>query len=162
MPGRGTAPPPDGRGTDTPLEGRCISIPRPDPIEYARRKARVFSPLPAQPRFRPFRGPRLRSRGAAAAAARAHAPSSASKANQEIMGSAVAHGLPARPRLLIVRTRRTRGAAAALRSLGGGRFRRVIELPLCAGYRLAPELYARIAARASRRRCRATGRTGSP
>ncbi len=60
------------------------------------------------------------------------------------MGRALAAGLPADPRLSVVRTADPEEAARAARGLGIGRFRRVAEVPLSAGYRLAPGRYAEL------------------
>ena len=115
--------------------------PAKNPTEYARRKARVFSPLPRSLVFIPSVGlgyglPELLER----------LPEDCVvlcvEMFQEVMAMALSQGLPADPRLCIVRTDGPEGAAAALESMGIHRFRRVVELPLCAGYRLAPELYA--------------------
>ena len=111
------------------------------PLEYARRKARVFSPPPRSLIFVPSVGlghglPELLERLAEGCAVLCV------EVFQEVMAAALSQGLPADPRLLIVRTADPAGAAAALESMGVHRFRRVVELPLCAGYRLAPELYA--------------------
>jgi hypothetical protein len=114
-----------------------------DPIDYARRKARVFSPSPRTLIFVPSVGlghgimtllESLPEGGAVLVI----------EAFQEVMGIAVTIGLPADPRLTIIRTDDPSAAAAALRKLGTGRFRRIIELPLSAGYRLAPGVYGRI------------------
>ncbi len=112
-----------------------------NPLEYARRKARVFSPPPRSLVFVPSIGlgyglSELLERlpeGCAVLCVEVH---------QEVMAMALSQELPADPRLSIVRTAEPAGAAAALESMGIHGFRRVVELPLCAGYRLAPELYA--------------------
>ncbi len=57
------------------------------------------------------------------------------------MAVAVARGLPTDPRLLVVRTADAHGVEAALQRIGAYRFRRVMQVALCAGYRLAPRLY---------------------
>jgi len=109
-------------------------------VNYARRKARVFSPLPRSLYFVPSLGlghglPELLSA----------LPPDCSvlcvEAYQEVMAVALAQGIPRDHRLLVVRTGDPEAVAAALRSMGTGRFRRVVEAPLCAGYRLAPRLY---------------------
>jgi hypothetical protein len=66
------------------------------------------------------------------------------EADPRIMALAVREGLPADPRLAIVRTTDFAAVAEALARLGTGRFRRVVEAPLCSGYRLFPALYADI------------------
>lgn len=117
--------------------------PSEDPTEYARRKARVFSPLPKTLVYVPSVGlghgleqllHALPPDGAVLCV----------EAFQEVMGTAIASGLPHDPRLTIIRTDDPAAVAAALRSLGTGRFRRVREIPLSAGYRLAPVVYGRI------------------
>ena len=117
--------------------------PRKDPVEYARRKARVFSPLPRSLYFVPSLG-----LGHGLSELLEALPPDCSvlcvEAYQEIMAVAMSHGVFRDRRLLVVRTGDPEAAAAALRSMGTGRFRRVIEMPLCAGYRLAPQLYGRI------------------
>jgi hypothetical protein len=117
--------------------------PRTDPVPYARRKARVFSPLPQSLYFVPSLGlgyglPDLLE------ALPADCCVLCVEVFQEVMKVAVDRGIPRDPRLLVVRTEDPDAAAAALRSMGTGRFRRVVEAPLSAGYRLAPELYVRI------------------
>jgi hypothetical protein len=59
-----------------------------------------------------------------------------------LMRRAEACGLPADPRLVVVQTADPDEAARAARALGIGRFRRVAEVPLSAGYRLDPARYA--------------------
>lgn len=117
--------------------------PRKEPVSYARRKARVFSPLPRTLYYVPSLGlghglPELLEK----------LPQSSAvlcvEAFQEVMGIALQRGVFRDPRLVIVRTVEPDAAVAALRSLGTGRFRRVVEMPLCAGYRLAPEAYAAV------------------
>jgi hypothetical protein len=67
------------------------------------------------------------------------------EADAELLDRASAAGLPRDSRLAVICTREPEVAARAARSLGIGRFRRVVELPLCAGYRLEPRLYADLA-----------------
>lgn len=67
------------------------------------------------------------------------------EADPELNDRAAAAGLPRDSRLAVVCTRDPEEAARAARSLGIGRFRRVAEVPLCAGYRLEPRLYAALA-----------------
>ena len=124
------------------LQWRGLSLyPPADPVEYARRKARVFSPLPRTLVFVPSLG-----LGHGLADLLRRLPDDCGilciEAFQEIMGIALTQELPRDPRLLIVRTADPAAAAGALHEMGVGRFRRVVELPLCAGYRLAPEIYA--------------------
>ena len=117
--------------------------PRTDPVSYARRKARVFSPLPQSLYFVPSVG-----LGHGLQDLLGALPSDCGvlcvEVFQEVMKAAAAQGMPRDRRLLVVRTEDPEAAVAALRSMGTGRFRRVVETPLSAGYRLAPELYARI------------------
>jgi hypothetical protein len=61
--------------------------------------------------------------------------------DQRVMALAVGRGLPADPRLRVVRTTDELGAVAVLQALGPGRFRRVTEAPLSGGWRVAPERY---------------------
>ncbi|MGA2976747.1 MAG: 6-hydroxymethylpterin diphosphokinase MptE-like protein [Spirochaetia bacterium] len=116
--------------------------PQGDPIEYARRKARVFSPGARSLIFVPSIG-----LGHGLQDLLLHAPDTCAilcvEAFQEVMGIAMTRGLPRDPRLTIIRTEDPDAVAAALRNMGMGRFRRVIAMPLCAGYRLAPGLYER-------------------
>jgi hypothetical protein len=113
-----------------------------NPIEYARRKARVVSPPSRSLVLVPSVG-----LGYGLAELLERLPEDCAilcvEAYQEVMAIALMQELPSDPRLSIVRTADPAGAAAALNGLGIHRFRRVIEAPLCAGYRLAPELYAR-------------------
>jgi len=146
--------PPAVRADETPVvlqteEGPTLCwrgidfYPRKDPVSYARRKARVFSPLPQSLYYVPSLG----LGHGLVELLEGLPPGSAVlcvEAFQEVMGVALRHGVHRDPRLLIIRTEEPDGALAALRSLGTGRFRRVVELPLCAGYRLAPEAYASI------------------
>jgi hypothetical protein len=117
--------------------------PRTDPVEYARRKARVFSPRHQSLYFVPSLGlghglPELLDglpQDCAVLCVEVY---------QEVVKVAAARGIPRDPRLVVVRTEDPEAAVAALRKMGTGRFRRVLEAPLCAGYRLAPQVYARI------------------
>jgi hypothetical protein len=117
--------------------------PRKDPIGSARRKARVFSALPRTLYFVPSLG-----LGHGLAELLGALPEGSAvlcvEAFQEIAAQASRLGLPNDPRLVVVRTDDADAAAAALRNMGTGRFRRVVEVPLCAGYRLAPMVYAAI------------------
>lgn len=61
--------------------------------------------------------------------------------DQRVMALAAARGLPADPRLRVVRTADELGVVACLQALGPGRFRRVREAPLSGGWRAAPERY---------------------
>jgi hypothetical protein len=63
--------------------------------------------------------------------------------HQEVMWIAIERGLPTDARLTVLRTDDPAAVAAALAGMGQRRFRRVVEVPLCAGYRLDPERYAR-------------------
>ena len=117
--------------------------PRTDPVRSARRKARVFSPLPRSLYYVPSLG-----LGHGLPELLAALPSDCSvlcvEAFQEVAKAAAGIGIPRDPRLVVVRTEDPEAAVAALRSMGTGRFRRVIEVPLSSGYRLAPDLYGRI------------------
>ena len=64
--------------------------------------------------------------------------------DQRVMALAAGRGLPADPRLRVVRTSDVLGAVACLQALGPGRFRRVREAPLSGGWRVAPERYRAI------------------
>ncbi|HET6452402.1 MAG TPA: 6-hydroxymethylpterin diphosphokinase MptE-like protein [Spirochaetia bacterium] len=116
-----------------------------DPEQYARRKARVFSPLPRSLVFVPSVG-----LGYGLADLLQALPADAAilcvEAFPEVMAGALA-AVPRDPRLCVVRTQDPEAAAVALRRLGTGRFRRVMEIPLCAGYRTAPEVYSGIRTR---------------
>ena len=132
--------------TDTgpTLHWRGIDFyPRTDPVSYARRKARVFSPLSRSLYFVPSLG-----LGYGLKELLQSLPPDSSvlcvEAYQEVMAVAMTQGVPRDRRLVVVRTDDPEGAASALRSMGVGRFRRVVEVPLCAGYRLAPQLYGSI------------------
>jgi hypothetical protein len=120
--------------------------PQHDPIEYARRKARVFSPRPRSVLFVPSVG-----LGHGLAELLEQLPENCAilcaEASQEVMAIALRQGLPRDPRLVIVRTDDPAELAAALAGLGIHNFRRVMEVPLCTGYRLAPELYGRFRSR---------------
>ena len=61
--------------------------------------------------------------------------------DQRVMGLAAARGLPADPRLRVVRTADELGVVACLQALGPGRFRRVREAALSGGWRTAPLRY---------------------
>jgi 6-hydroxymethylpterin diphosphokinase MptE-like len=128
------------RGTTAVWRGIDL-YPSPDPMEYARRKARVFSFSPRTLVYVPSVG-----LGYGLADLLGRLPSSCSvlcvEAHQSLMALAIAQGLPRDPRLFIVRTDHEEGAARLLHEIGVARFRRVVEVPLCAGYRLAPALYA--------------------
>jgi hypothetical protein len=114
-----------------------------EPVEYARRKARVFSFLPRTLVFVPSVG-----LGYGLQELLSRLPPSASvlcvEAHQPLMALAIAQGLPRDPRLLVLRADSEELVARALREMGESRFRRVVEVPLSAGYRLAPELYGRM------------------
>lgn len=61
--------------------------------------------------------------------------------DQRVMALAAARGLPADPRLRVVRTSDELGVVACLQALGPGRFRRVREAALSGGWRTAPQRY---------------------
>jgi len=117
--------------------------PRTEPVSYARRKARVLSPLPRTLYYVPSLG-----LGHGLAELMEQLPRECAvlcvEAYQQVMALALAQGVRRDPRLVIVRTEEPDAAVAALRTLGIGRFRRVVEMPLCAGYRLAPATYRAI------------------
>ena len=117
--------------------------PASDPVEYARRKARVFSCPPQTLVFVPSVG-----LGYGLEELLSRLPSSCSilcvEAHQPVMGMALAQGLPQDKRLLVVRTDSEEVVARALREMGEWRFRRVTVVPLSAGYRLSPALYVRM------------------
>ena len=114
-----------------------------DPVSYARRKARVVSPLPRTLYYVPSLG---LGHGLADLVDRLPQGSAVLcvEAFQQVMGVALGRGVHRDARLVIVRTEEPDAAVAALRSMGTGRFRRVVEVPLCAGYRLAPGTYGSI------------------
>jgi hypothetical protein len=140
--------------TDAGPTLRCGDLdfyPGPDPLEYARRKARVPSLLPDSLLYVPSVGlgyglaellDRLPPRCAVLCV----------EADQGVMRAAMDSPLPSDPRLLVVRAADEEAVREALRRLGGPgvggpgpgapRFRRVVEAPLCAGYRLDPARYA--------------------
>jgi len=112
-----------------------------DPVEYARRKARAVSLSPRALVLVPSVG-----LGYGLAELLERLPDGCAvlcvEAHQQIMALAMATGLPRDPRLLVIRADAEQAAVQALHALGPGRFRRVIEVPLSAGYRLAPAFYA--------------------
>jgi hypothetical protein len=63
-----------------------------------------------------------------------------------ILALAFAQGLPRDERLVVLGTSDAEQIARAVRSLGLSRFRRVVEIPLSAGYRLDPGTYGRVRA----------------
>ncbi len=115
--------------------------PASDPIEYARRKARIFSILPGTLVFVPSIG-----LGYGLEDLLARLPPDCAviciEAHQPLMALAMRQGLPSDPRLFILRTDSEQAAALTLQKIGTRRFRRVVEISLCAGYRLAPAVYA--------------------
>jgi hypothetical protein len=117
--------------------------PASDPVEYARRKARVFSFLPRTLVFVPSVG-----LGYGIEELLSRLPQACSvlcvEAHQQVMAAAMAQGLPRDPRLFILRANDEEAVARTLREVGASRFRRVVEVPLCAGYRLAPAVYGRM------------------
>ena len=117
--------------------------PASDPVEYARRKARVFSFPPQSLVFVPSVG-----LGYGLDELLSRLPQTCSvlcvEAHQPVMALAMAQGLPRDPRLFILRTDSEEAVARTLTEIGASKFRRVVEVPLCAGDRLAPALYARM------------------
>jgi hypothetical protein len=63
-----------------------------------------------------------------------------------ILALAAAQGLPRDERLIVLGTSDAEQIARVVRSLGLSRFRRVVEIPLSAGYRLDPRTYGRVRA----------------
>ncbi|HUI69714.1 MAG TPA: 6-hydroxymethylpterin diphosphokinase MptE-like protein, partial [Spirochaetia bacterium] len=117
--------------------------PGPDPREYARRKARIFSLSPRTLIFVPSIGlgyglEELLSRLAPDCCILCV------EAHQSVMALAIGEGLPQDPRLIMLRADDEEIVARAIAEMGDLRYRRVVEVPLCAGYRLAPEVYARM------------------
>ncbi|HVP18741.1 MAG TPA: 6-hydroxymethylpterin diphosphokinase MptE-like protein [Spirochaetia bacterium] len=131
---------PTEKGTTAVWRGVDL-YPSPDPVGYARRKARVFSLSPRSLVYVPSIG-----LGYGLAELLASLPPGCAvlcvEAHQPLMALAMAQGLPRDQRLMIVRTDDEQAAAGALREMGESRFRRVVEVPLNAGYRLAPAVYA--------------------
>ncbi len=110
-------------------------------MEYARRRARVFSSSPRTLVYVPSLGlgyglEELLERLPAGSAVLCV------EAYQPLMALAMQQGLPRDPRLFILRSDDAESVARMLREIGVWRFRRVAEVPLCMGYRLAPALYA--------------------
>ena len=121
--------------------------PGPDPVEYARRKARVFSCEPRTLVFVPSVG---LGHGLTELLERIPPDSFVLcvEAFQEVMAVAMQAGIPRDPRLLVVRASEPVVVAEAVRRIGPGRFRRVREAVLCGGYRLASGLYRELRAAA--------------
>jgi hypothetical protein len=63
--------------------------------------------------------------------------------DQKLMALASTLGLPRDPRLTIIRTESQEAIATVLARMGTRRFRRVVNVPLSAGYRLDPAFYER-------------------
>jgi len=121
---------------------KAVSLyPSSDPVEYARRKARAVSLSPRTLILVPSVG-----LGHGLAELLERLPDGCAvlcvEAHQQIMALAMAAGLPRDSRLLVIRSDSEEAAIQALHTMGPGRFRRVIEVPLSAGYRLAPAFYA--------------------
>ncbi len=68
------------------------------------------------------------------------------EADQRIMALASAQDLPRDSRLTIIRTESEEAVATVLARMGPGRFRRVAQVCLSAGYRLSPSFYERLRA----------------
>jgi len=117
--------------------------PASDPVEYARRKARVFSFPPRTLVYVPSVG-----LGYGLEDLLSRLPPTSSvlcvEAHQPLMALAMARGLPRDARLFILRADDENAVTRTVREIGVSRFRRVVEVPLSAGYRLAPAVYARI------------------
>jgi hypothetical protein len=65
--------------------------------------------------------------------------------DQRIMALASSLALPEDPRLIVIRTESEAAVAEVLKRMRPGQFRRVVELPLSAGYRLNQDFYSKIA-----------------
>jgi hypothetical protein len=125
--------------------GNLFLYPPDDPLGYARRRALSAEIPPRTLVFVPSVGlghglPELLSR----------LPQTSSilcvEIDQRIMALAAAAGLPKDPRLTIIRTESEAAAADVLAGMGTGSFRRVVNLPLSAGYRIGREIYSKIQA----------------
>ena len=125
--------------------GNLFLYPPEDPQGYARRRALSVDIPPRTLVFVPSVGlghglPELLNR----------LPETSSilcvEIDQRIMALAAAAGLPKDPRLTIVRTESEAAAAEVLARMGTGNFRRVVNLPLSAGYRIDREIYSKIQA----------------
>jgi hypothetical protein len=132
--------------TEKGLTARCEDIylyPPDDPLGYAVKRARAAEIPPRTLVFVPSVG-----LGHGLGELLARLPEGCAilcvEAHQKIMALASAVGLPSDPRLTIIRTESEDAAAAVLSRMGTGRFRRVTQISLCAGYRLNPTLYARL------------------
>jgi hypothetical protein len=128
------------------LTVRCGGIylyPLTDPIDYARRKAFGAELAPRTLVFVPSVG-----LGYGLSELLDKLPEESAvlcvEADQGIMALASALRLPQDPRLTIIRTENEEAVSSVLSRIGTGRFRRVVEVPLSAGYRLAPEYYQRL------------------
>jgi hypothetical protein len=125
------------------LTARCGSVflyPPDDPLGYARRRASSAAVPPRTLVFVPSVG-----LGYGLAELLLRLPEDSSilcmEADQRIMALASSVGLPSHPRLTVVRADSESAAAQTLARMGTGRFRRVMSVPLSAGYRLNPVLY---------------------
>ena len=117
--------------------------PRTDPVRSARRKARVFSPLPRTLYYVPSLGlghglPEL------LAALPADSSVLCVEVFEEVARIGAALGVPRDPPPGDCQDGGTRSCRGGSPRHGHRRFRRVVEVPLSAGYRLAPDAYGRI------------------
>jgi hypothetical protein len=129
-------------GNGPTVRWKGISLyPIDNPVEYARRKARAFSPRPRSLVFVPSVG-----LGYGLAEVLERLPEGCAvlcvEAHQEIMRLALQQGVPGDPRLAVVRSDDVATVERVLDGMGVGRFRRVVQVVLSGGYRLAPGLYA--------------------
>jgi hypothetical protein len=134
---------PTERGLTAVIDGIHLYPPE-DPIGYARKRVRSAQIAPRSLVFIPSVGlghglsdllDRLPEGSAVLCV----------EADQRIMALASSCALPEDPRLTVIRTENAMAVALALSRMGAARFRRVVELPLSAGYRLNPGLYASFA-----------------
>lgn len=103
--------------------------PASDPVEYARRKARVFSFPPRTLVYVPSVG-----LGYGLEDLLSRLPPTSSvlcvEAHQPLMALAMARGLPRDARLFILRADDENAVTRTVREIGVSRFRRVVEVPL--------------------------------
>jgi hypothetical protein len=121
--------------------GNVFLYPPEDPSGYARRRALTAEIAPRTLYFIPSAG---LGYGLTELLARVTQDSRllCVEVDQRVMALAATAGLPMDPRLILVRTDSTAAVAGILAGMGPGRFRRVVNLPLSAGYRLNPGLYS--------------------
>jgi hypothetical protein len=123
--------------------GNLFLYPPEDPLGYARRRALSADIQPRTLVFVPSVGlghglPELLGR----------LPETSSilcvEIDQRVMALAAAAGLPRDPRLTIVRTESEAAVADVLAGMGTGNFRKVVSIPLSAGYRIGRDIYSRM------------------